>query len=393
MTTFWPERTFGEIFEITSSKRVLQKEWKKSGIPFYRAREIVRLARSGHVENDLFISEAHYEKLKRDHGAPRPGDLMVSAVGTLGACYEVCQDDQFYFKDASVLQFRPNEDVDMGYIKHAFRTNAIQSQIHSGSGSTVGTYTISRAKETKIPLPPLPEQRRIAAILDKADELRQKRRQAIEKLDELLQSVFLEMFGDPVTNPKGRVAKLSEVCEKITDGTHQSPKWSTSGVPFLFQSNVQPRIISFETKKFISNETFVELTKRTPIEVGDVLYTIVGSYGNAAMVRESRDFCFQRHIAQLKPSLEVLPEYLEAAMNSRATKFQADNRVTGIAQKTLILRELRNIEIVVPSLQEQSKFKIILKQIEGQIAAAKVAMLNSEYLFSSLQQRAFNGTL
>jgi type I restriction enzyme S subunit len=172
----WRDVTLGELFEITSSKRVLQRQWETDGVPFYRAREIVALSKNGTVDNDVFISEELFEECKDKYGTPRPGDLMVSAVGTLGACYVVQPHDRFYFKDASVLRFSPKEPVDSRFIQHAFRTRHIQDQIHSGSGSTVGTYTITRAKKTRISLPPHPEQKRIAAILDAADELRTKRR-------------------------------------------------------------------------------------------------------------------------------------------------------------------------------------------------------------------------
>src|SRR5215216_1598469 len=151
----WPEVSFGDIFDIASSKRVLQRQWKRHGVPFYRAREIVKLAQHGRVANELFISEELYDELAKKYGVPKPGDLMVSAVGTLGACYQVQPGDRFYFKDASVLCFHPKTEVCSGFFEHAFLTRAIRNQIASGSGSTVGTLTISRANSLRIPLPPL----------------------------------------------------------------------------------------------------------------------------------------------------------------------------------------------------------------------------------------------
>lgn len=103
--TKWRKVKFGEIFDISSSKRVLQEDWKTSGVPFYRAREIVKLAKEGAVENELFISEELFDSFKSKYGVPKPGDLMISAVGTLGACYVVQPTDRFYYKDASVLRF------------------------------------------------------------------------------------------------------------------------------------------------------------------------------------------------------------------------------------------------------------------------------------------------
>jgi type I restriction enzyme S subunit len=192
----WPVVRLGEVFDISSSKRVHQKDWREKGVPFYRAREVVLLARDGVVDNDLFIDEEMYEDYKLKYGAPQEDDILVTAVGTLGQTYAVKKDDRFYFKDASVILLRKKIEVDIPYILHALNSVNVQRVIKKSDGATVGTYTISRAKDTEIPLPPLKEQKRIAAILDKADNLRRKRKQSIQLADEFLRSVFLDMFGD-----------------------------------------------------------------------------------------------------------------------------------------------------------------------------------------------------
>ena len=87
---------------------MLQSDWKESGVPFYRAREIVKLSDNGYVDNELFISEEHYKKLSNEYGVPKAGDLMVSGVGTIGKTYVVKENDKFYYKDASVLCFSKN---------------------------------------------------------------------------------------------------------------------------------------------------------------------------------------------------------------------------------------------------------------------------------------------
>ena len=190
----WEDKTLGDLFDISSSKRVLEKDWKETGIPFYRAREIVKLAKNGYVNNELFIAEDHYEQLKEEYGVPKDGDIMVSAVGTLGACYLVKNQDKFYYKDASVLRFSPKVNLHPQFILHAFNTDAIKDQIHAVGGSTVGTYTIERAKKTRILLPPLLEQRRIATILDKIRLIELQHELAKNKLNNLYASAWNEFI-------------------------------------------------------------------------------------------------------------------------------------------------------------------------------------------------------
>lgn len=239
----------------------------------------------------------------------------------------------------------------------------------------------------EIPLPPLDEQRRIAAILDKAEALRRKRRQALDLLNGLTQSIFLETIA--ASEPKEVV--LEELCEKITDGTHQAPAWAKQGIPFLFVSNVRRQKISFATEKHVSEQEYARLTKHSPIEPGDVLYTAVGSYGHTAVVPNGPRFVFQRHIAHLKPRRDaILPDFLALALESSGAKAQADRLARGVAQKTVTLGALKNLSLPVPSLQRQAEFVSVLQTIRENADCMEQALEYSEGLFASLQSRAFS---
>jgi len=162
----WPMVRLGEIFEITSSKRVFESEWKNESVPFYRAREIVKLAKDGFVENELFISEEMFEKYSLKYGIPQEGDMMVTGVGTLGVCYVVKKGDRFYFKDGNIIWFKKKTDNITNFVKYVFQTDFIKRQIQQTVGVTVGTYTIVNAKKTQIPLPPIEFQREIVAEIE-----------------------------------------------------------------------------------------------------------------------------------------------------------------------------------------------------------------------------------
>ena len=162
----WKWVRLGDVFIVESAKRVHQAEWKTSGVPFYRAREIARLADAEFVQNELFISEKHFERLKK-FGCPRPNDLMVSAVGTIGKTYVVKESDRFYYKDASVICFRNVNKVFAPYFKWLMASPMMEKMVHvKSAGTTVDTITIEKANAYVIPLPPLAEQKRIVARVE-----------------------------------------------------------------------------------------------------------------------------------------------------------------------------------------------------------------------------------
>ena len=163
MPDSWAWCRLKDLFNICSAKRVLQSEWQKEGVPFYRAREIVKLSNNGFVDNELFISLEHYEILKQSYGVPQVGDLMVTGVGTIGKVYIVKENDIFYYKDASVLCFENRYGTIISeFARIMIESPLLQEQIHSKTyGNTVDTITITTANEYLCALPPLPEQRRI----------------------------------------------------------------------------------------------------------------------------------------------------------------------------------------------------------------------------------------
>ncbi|WP_264510215.1 restriction endonuclease subunit S [Luteolibacter rhizosphaerae] len=163
----WRWCRLGTLGLISSSCRVHEKDWTSSGVPFFRAREIVKLSKFGKVNNDLFISEEHYQRLASDGLTPEPNDIMITGVGTIGVPYVVGDRDRFYFKDASVLIFKNCFGLNPRYLRLVMLSPYWNREIHKGSmGTTVHTFTIVRAKQTPIPMPPLAEQERIVAKVD-----------------------------------------------------------------------------------------------------------------------------------------------------------------------------------------------------------------------------------
>lgn len=326
----------------------------------------------------------------------RNGDILMALSGaTTGKIGVVRANLEGALVNQRIAIIRSPEPTTQQYIQYVFTGHLLECLLKRAWGAAQANLSPKALRELEIPIPPLEEQRRIAAILDKADAVRRKRQEAIALTEDLLRSAFLEMFGDPVTNPKRwEVVELQQVCHRVTDGTHQPPKWATEGIPFLFVSNIVNGEIDFNVSKYINDKSWASLTARCPIEVNDILYTTVGSYGNAALVCTKKQFCFQRHIAHIKPNPDKIhPEFLLGLMQSEGVKKQADRQVRGVAQKTLNLRELKKFQIAVPPRIYQEQYVAFRKKIGSCRNNQQNCFKTQDALFNSLLQRAFRGEL
>ena len=163
----WCMTNIGSLFDAVSAKRILKSEWKDKGVPFYRAREIVQLNKEGFANKDLFISEEHFSEIKDKYGIPAYGDIMISAVGSIGYTYIVKENDVFYYKDASVLCLKNTRHWNSKFFSIWLASPFLQEQMYKNSkGTTVDTITLEKLKGYVIPFPPLNEQHRIVAKIE-----------------------------------------------------------------------------------------------------------------------------------------------------------------------------------------------------------------------------------
>jgi type I restriction enzyme S subunit len=387
----WPTVRLDDACSLTTDGTHQTPTYAEEGFVFLSSKNVV----SGKIdwENVKRIPGWLHTEL---HGrlSPQRGDLLL-AKSTTGVAAVVDRDVVFDIY-VSLALLRPKSNVLPEYLHRALNSHFAKMQFNGSlKGIGVPNLHLKDIRRAIIPLPPLAEQRRIAKILDRAEALRAKRRAALAQLDSLTQSLFVDNFGDPLTNPKSiKTAKLGTLCVRVTDGTHQPPKWSVEGHPFLFVSNIIAGEINFDTVKFISDETHTELTRRCPIELGDVLYSTVGSYGVPAIVRSERKFAFQRHIAHLKPNRTLLDsEFLAAMLASPPLQRQADRAAKGVAQKTVNLSEIRDFVVFQPALALQRAFARQVTAVEKLKAAQRASLAELDALFATLQHRAFRGAL
>jgi type I restriction enzyme S subunit len=290
--------------------------------------------------------------------------------------------------------FSCGADLEPRYLLYFLLANA--SHLDSmGKGATVKGITLDVLKDLSVPLPPLPEQKRIAAILDKADSIRRKRQEAVRLTEELLRSVFLDMFGDPVTNSKGwETGVLGDVIFSAKDGPHVSPEYSEDGIPFLSARHVKPGRIEWSDLKHITIEEAQIQWKKCKPEKGDILYTKGGTTGVAAVFDSDEEIAVWVHIALLKLKQDkVNPYWLENMLNSKFCYDQSQRYTHGITNQDLGLKRMVNIEMYIPPMSEQNKFHETVKKIKNLVSLNANYCQESESAFNSLLQSAFTGDM
>ena len=364
----------GELGEITSSKRIFQSEYVDDGIPFYRTKEIKELANKEPISNELFISRERYEEIKVKFGVPEVGDILITAIGTVGEIYIVENEKEFYFKDGNILWLKGFKDVDPFFLRYLL-SSLINELQNLSSGSAYKALPITKLKEYKIPLPPLEEQRRIAAILDKADGVRRKRKEAIRLTEELLKSTFLEMFGDPVTNPKGwEVESLGDLVEFRTGKLDSNAAVENGRYPFFTCSRVPFSIdeYAFDCEALL----------------------LAGNNASAdywVKHYKGKFNAYQRtYILNLKNE-RISYFYMQKALDLRLNELKQSSR--GTNTKYLTLTILKPIKIQLPNIEVQDKYEAFCRSQETQRGRLTQAFEQSENLFNSLLQRAFRGEL
>jgi len=280
------------------------------------------------------------------------------------------------------------------YVYYYLKANKKLAEKYA-SGTTFLEVSASRFTKIPIVIPPLETQRKIVAILDKAEATQRLRAEADALMQDLAQSVFQEMFGDPMTNPmEWSIVNLGMVCKKITDGTHRKPNYIDSGIPFLSVKNLTKGHLDLTDIKFISQKEHEELIKRCKPEKGDILYTKIGTYGVAEIIDIDTDFSIFVSLALLKPDVNLInPYYLKFILNTPYVKGQADKRIRGIGVPDLHLVEIKQFTIPLPPLDKQDEFVEVVNRMTAIRAHQKSSSDNLDNLFNALTSKAFTGDL
>ncbi len=334
-------------------------------------------------EAELASTKFHFSERHVLFGKLRPNLGKVSRPDFDGVC------------STDILPIRPGNNLDKDYLAHYLsQPSMVRFAASRTSGANLPRLSPAVLSQFPIPLPPLPEQRRIAAILDHADALRAKRRQVLAQLDSLTQSIFHDMFGDLKTNPHGYdLATVGDVSERVTDGEHKTPRRSASGFPLLSARNIRDGWIDFENTDFIDADEYAGLSRRIEPREGDLLISCSGTIGRVAQVRGRSRFAMVRSAALVRPGQAVDPTFLERTLASPALRSIMVSQANSSAQANLFQNQIRRLPVVVPPLGLQREFAGRACRVAALRATAASAFAADGELFASLQSRAFDGRL
>jgi type I restriction enzyme S subunit len=386
----------GKVAKVMSSKRIFAKEYVADGIPFYRSKEVGELCRGQEVKTELFISESRYEEIKSKFEIPEKGDLLLTAVGSIGNTW-IVDDRKFYYKDGNLTQIKPSEKLDVNFLNYFFKSSIFWNSISSNStGTAYSALTISTLNKIKIPLPPLKTQQRIAGILDDAAALRDKTAQLLIEYDLLAQSVFLEMFGDPVINEKGwDKGTIRDLVVEAKYGT-SSKAGDVGKFSYLRMNNITySGYMDYEKLKYVDIPT-KDLHKYI-VKKGDILFNRTNSkelVGKTAVFDSETEMIAAGYLIRVRLNHKGNPYFVWGYLNSKHGKLILNNMCKSIVGMANInAQELQNIKILLPPIALQNQFAAKIALIEQQKALAKQELQESEDLFNCLLQQAFKGEL
>ena len=384
----WEWVRLGDLFDITSSKRVMKSEWKDTGIPFYRAREIVSIKNHRPLKDPIFIDKKTYEGKIKISGKPNINDILLTGVGTLGVPYIVDNDKKFYFKDGNIIWLKNLINLNPKFISYVVQSPYMLKKINNGRGTTVATLTIVRSNNLLIPLPPLEEQSRIAAKIAQLFALLRKvesSTQQYAKLQTLLKSKVLDLAmrgklvgQDPHDEPAGVLLKKLKVLKESKKQPHTIPKtwkWIVlgSGVNFfngraykknelLTNSKLTPvlRVGNLFTNSswFYSD---LKLSADKYINSGDLIYAWSASFG--PKIWNGGRVIYHYHIWKLDFNPIVINKnYLYYyLLDERNVIGETD--LHGSTMKHITKTNMEHLSFPLPPLKEQSRIATKVAQL------------------------------
>ncbi|MEI8390516.1 MAG: restriction endonuclease subunit S [bacterium] len=387
----WKEVKLTEVTSLITCGVAARPEYIEEGVPFLSSKNVK--ANKIFFQNFNCISEETHNQLTKKN-KPEKGDILYTRVGSFGDAAVIDFDEEFSIFVSLTLIKPIKELVYSYYLMYLLNSERFkQLAISSTTGIGVQNLNVNAVREFKIPLPPLETQKQIAAVLDKADELRQKRKQANAKLDEFLQSVFLDMFGDPTKNSKGwKECKIVDICAVQTGSTpsREKPEYYNGDIPWVKTGEVINSYI-YDTEEHITQEA-INKSNCKLFPQNTILVAMYGqgyTRGRAAILKKKATT--NQACSAILPSEKINHEFLFNLLKAQYNTLRELGR--GGNQPNLNLSMVKNFEIYLPPIGLQNEFAQIVEKVEDLKKKNEASAVKLDDLFNSLLQRAFKGEL
>jgi type I restriction enzyme S subunit len=341
------------------------------------------------TEGELASSKFKFTERHLLYGKLRPYLAKIACPDFTGIC------------STDILPILPGPHLDRRFLCYFLRQPSMVDYANSrATGANLPRLSPSALARLEIPLPPLAEQRRIAEVLDKAEALRAKRRAALAQLDSLTQSLFLDLFGDPATNPKGWPLKpVGSLASKFSDGPFgsnlKSEHYTEIGVRVIRLQNIGVGEFVDDDAAYISEQHFAKL-KKHDCRPGDVLVGTMGDPNLRACIQPDwlPVALNKADCVQLRPDERIANSiFICALLNQPATERMAHDLMQGQTRVRISMGRLRGLEVPLPPLDLQHEFARRVAAVEKLKTAQRAALAELDALFASLQHRAFRGEL
>jgi type I restriction enzyme S subunit len=400
------EMPLSEAYWFQEGPGVRNWQFTTSGIKLLNVANVTKLGELDLSKTDRYLSAKDVDN-KYSHFLVEPGDLVIASSGisfdsdgllrTRGAF--VRKSHLPLCLNTSTIRFKAKKDVsDLRFLKFWLDSDEFRKQItRRVTGSAQQNFGPSHLESLQIGLPTLREQKRIAAILEKADRLRSTGRYVRQLSDRFLQSVFFEMFGDPLNNAEGwPVEDLENLIDRqrpITYGILKPGPDIPDGVPYVRVVDMQDGAINLTGIRRTTGKIAFEY-RRSTLKRDDVLLSIRGHVGRLAVVPPILQGAnITQDTARLAPSSDICGTYLLGCLRMPGLQRKMADWTRGAAVQGINLGDVKLLRIPVPPLSLQQKFAAIVQRFERLRAQQREAERQAEHLFQTLLHRAFNGKL
>lgn len=368
----------GDVATYINGYAFKPEDWSDSGLPIIRIQDL-----TGNSYKTNRFSGKYDKKFEVNDG-----DILISWSASIGV--------YIWRGEKAVLNqhiFKVKFDKQVNICKKFFIyqvENILKKAILETHGATMKHLTKPVFDSLPFYLPDIKKQNEISAILDKISEIISLRQQQLKKLDELVKSRFIEMFGDTVLNPYNwKKDLLGMVCD-VRDGTHDSPQYYEIGYPLVTSKNVTAGIIDLSDCSLISEEDYNKINERSKVDIGDIIMPMIGTVGKPVIVNVEPNFAIKNvSLIKFKKESKVLNIYIRAFLQSDYFDDAVLSKLRGGTQKFISLGDIRNLEVLMPPIELQNEFADFVKQTDKSNLEIQKSLDKLEILKKSLMQQYF----